>query len=765
MTIGTKKNINVTKRDGSLEPLNLDKFHKVVHMACEDLSGVSPSEVEINSQIKFYDGIRTSDVQETLIRAAAELISEDHPNYQYVASRLINYHLRKGIYGSTTPTTLHDQIQYGVDVGLYDPCLMQWYTPEEMRELDVYIKHDRDYDIVFAGMEQFRGKYLIRNRYTKKIIETPQFAYMLIAMSLFHAEKTNRLKWVKEYYDAISTFDISLPTPIMAGVRTPQRQFSSCVLVESDDSLDSIFATTHAIGKYVANKAGIGIGAGRIRSVGSPIRNGDAVSTGVIPFYRLFQSAIHSCSQGSVRGGAGTLHYTIFHPEVEDLLVLKNNKGTEFNRLRHMDYSVQINKLFYKRLIEGGVISLIDPNDVPGLYDAFFADQELFESLYTKAEKDKSIRKKVVPALQIFASLMQERKDTGRIYIMNVDNVNRQGSFRPEVAPVHMSNLCQEIVLPVVPMSSISDEKSMIALCILSAINWGKIKKPEDFERPCRLAVRALDNLIDFQSYPLKAGERFARNHRSLGVGIINFAYWLAKNDLNYQDIDEHGLAIIDSFIEAQSYYLTKASVDIAEERGPAEFFSHTKYSKGEFVHENRAIAVDELVPHRPKMDWETLRERMMTYGIRNTALSALMPSETSSILANATNGIEPPRALTSIKQSKDGISAQVVPEVKRLKNKYDLLWNQKSPVGYLKIMAVLQKWVDQSISTNTSYNPKFYEDGLMMSELLQHLLLTYKWGLKTLYYMNINDAAGELELSAPGESHEDEVACEACVI
>jgi ribonucleoside-diphosphate reductase alpha chain len=593
---------------------------------------------------------------------------------------------------------------------------------------------------------------------------------MLIAMCLFHAESTNRMRLVKDYYDAISTFKISLPTPIMSGVRTPQRQFSSCVLIESADDRNSIFSTAHAIGMYVSEKAGIGIGGGALRPLGSPIRGGDATHTGVIPFYRMWQAAVKSCSQGGVRSGSATLYYPLFHLEIEDLLVLKNNKGTEFNRLRQMDYGVQFNKLFYQRLVSGQDITLLNPNDVPGLYDAFFNDQEKFKELYEKAERNPRLRKKKISAIELFSLFMQERKDTGRIYLMNVDNVNNQGSFQPSIAPIRMSNLCAEITLPTKPIYNIFDKESdaEVALCILSAINIGVIQKNEDFEKVCMLAVRALDNLIDFQSYLLPASERGAINRRTIGIGMVNFAYWLAKNDLNYQDIDAEGLAKIHQMTESFAYYLTKASVDLAEERGPAPWYSQTKYSLGQFPKDVYAKSVDELVDPTLYQDWNTIADRMSKFGIRNSTLMALMPSETSSLVSNSTNGVEPPRALVSVKQSKDGVIKQVVPEIRKLKNKYDLLWDQKSPLGYLKIMAVLQKFVDQAISVNTTYNPKFYPSGeLPMSELLQHMLFHYKYGGKTLYYFNTNDGAGELDIDSPKPSIDvlEDDDCETCKI
>jgi ribonucleoside-diphosphate reductase alpha chain len=755
--------IQVTKRDGTREPLNIDKIHKVVEWSCEGLNGVSVSEVELASHVQFYDKIKTSDIHETMIKAASELISEESPNYQYVAGRLINYQLRKEVYGKYEPDHLIKHYFKVRDAGYYDAEIGERYSQQEWFELSDYIDHERDNLLTYAAMEQFRGKYLIRNRVTNKFYETPQMAFMLIAMTLFTNYKNDRIKWVKELYDALSTFDISLPTPIMAGVRSPQRQFSSCVLIETDDSLDSINATSSAIVKYVSQKAGIGIGAGSIRAIGSPVSGGAVSHTGVIPFYKHFQSAVKSCSQGGVRGGAATLHYPFWHFEVEDLLVLKNNKGTEDNRIRHLDYSVQFNKVMYERLLSGGNITLFSPHDCPDLYEAFFRDADAFRELYEKYERKTSIRKKTIPAIDLFSAFMQERKDTGRIYFQNVDHCNDHGSFDKNKALIKMSNLCQEITLPTTPLKDINDEEGEISLCTLAAINWGKIRKPSDFEKPCTLAVRALDALLDYQSYPVRAAEVGTRNRRPLGVGIINFAYWLARNGSTYTSPN---LDLVHEYTEAWSYYLIKASVDLAEEFGACPKVSDTLYWKGQMPINTYKKDVDELVAPNYKMDWPELKSRAVLHGIRNSTLMALMPAETSAQISNSTNGIEPPRALVSIKQSKDGVLKQVVPEINRLKNKYELLWDQKSPEGYIKIMAVLQKFIDQSISTNTSYNPKFYEDGkIPMSEMLGHLLMMYKYGIKTGYYFNTNDGAGEIEVNdlQPGQTDDED--CDSCKI
>ena len=759
--------IEVVKRDGRREALDIEKLHKVVTFACDGIAGVSASEVEIHSQIQFFDGIKSADVQETLIKSAADLISEETPNYQWVAGRLINYHLRKMVYGQFEPINLYEHVVKNIDRSFYDAEIIEKYTKAEFNKLNGYIKHSRDDSLTYAAMEQFRGKYLVQNRVTKEIFETPQMAYMLIAMTLFqNYPKDTRIKWVKDYYDAVSTFDISLPTPVMAGVRTPQRQFSSCVLIETDDSLDSINASTSSIVKYVSQKAGIGIGAGRIRALGSPIRSGDAYHTGVIPFYKMFQSATRSCSQGGVRNGAATLYYPIWHLEVEDLLVLKNNKGTEDNRVRHMDYGVQFNKLMYERLLAGGDITLFSPSDVPGLYEAFFNDQDQFKYLYEKAEVHPHVRKKSIPAIELFSSFMEERKNTGRIYLMNVDHANTHSSFEESIAPVHQSNLCCEIDLPTKPLNDFNDEEGEIALCTLSAINWGKIKKPEDFAKPCELAVRGLDALLDYQDYPVKAAHNATMNRRPLGIGIINLAYWLAKNGTNYQDPD---LELVNRYSEAWSYYLIKASADLAVEQGACLKSDETKYANGKLPIDTYKKDVDELAAPIYMMEWETLREQMQSHGIRNSTLMALMPSETSAQISNATNGVEPPRSFVSIKQSKDGVLKQVVPGIHKLRNKYDLLWDQKSPQGYLKIMAILQKYIDQGISVNTSYNPTFFEDEkIPMSTMIQDLLMFYKYGGKQLYYFNTFDGQGEIDLNKledlPQEQIDD-ADCDSCVL
>ena len=739
--------ILVTKRDGRREPLIIDKLHKVVMWACEDITGVSASEVEIKSHLQFYEGIKTSDIQETVIKSAADLITEETPNYQYVAGRLINYHIRKDVYGQFDPWHITKLIEKNIELGMYDPDLIDLYTKDEWDRINSFIKHERDESLTYVAMEQFRGKYLVQNRVTGELYESPQMTYILIAATLFsNYPKETRLGYIKDYYDAISTHQVSLPTPVMAGVRTSQRQFSSCVLIETDDSLDSINATSSSIVRYVSQKAGIGIGAGRIRAIKSPIRKGDAYHTGVVPFFKLFQAATRSCSQGGVRNGAATLYYPIWHLEVEDLLVLKNNKGTDDNRVRHMDYGIQFNKLMYERLLSGGDITLFSPHDVPEMYNAFFADQDKFKELYETAERNTRLRKKTIKAIDLFSQFIQERKDTGRIYLQNVDHANTHGSFNPELAPVRQSNLCCEIDLPTKPLTDLNDPTGEIALCTLSAINWGVFKTPEEMQKACELAVRGLDALLSYQNYPVLAAAYATQNRRPLGVGIINLAYWLAKNDFTYSD--PSCLPELDRWAQHWSYYLIKASADLAEEYGACPKSNETKYHDGILPVDTYKKDVDELVDPVDHVDWKGLREQLKQTGIRNSTLMALMPAETSAQISNSTNGVEPPRSYISVKQSKHGALRQVVPEFRRLKNKYELLWDQKSPEGYLKIMAILQKYIDQGISVNTSYNPQYYEDDkIPMSELLQHIVMFYKYGGKQLYYNNTHDGQGEIDI------------------
>ncbi|MGY6036939.1 class 1a ribonucleoside-diphosphate reductase subunit alpha [Aeromonas sp. AE23HZ002T15] len=739
-------NLFVTKRNGHKEPIDLDKIHRVLDWAAEKLDNVSVSQVELKSHIQFYDGIRTADIHETIIKAAADLISEQSPDYQYMAARLAIFHLRKKAYGQFEPPHLYQHVAKLVDMGKYDKHLLTDYTQAEFEELNAHLDHWRDMDFSYAAVKQLEGKYLVQNRVTGEIYESPQFLYILVAACLFSKyPKDTRLDYIKRFYDAVSTFKISLPTPIMSGVRTPTRQFSSCVLIECDDSLDSINATASAIVRYVSQRAGIGINAGRIRGLGSPIRGGEAFHTGCIPFYKYFQTAVKCCSQGGVRGGAATLFYPLWHTEVESLLVLKNNRGVEENRVRHMDYGVQINKLMYQRLIKGGDITLFSPSDAPGLYDAFFADQDKFEELYVKYEQDPAIRKKTLKAVDLFSLMMQERAGTGRIYIQNVDHCNTHSPFDPAVAPVRQSNLCLEIALPTKPLNNVDDEDGEIALCTLSAFNLGAIEKLEDLEEMADLAVRALDALLDYQDYPLKAAQKGSMNRRTLGIGVINYAYYLAKNGARYSD--GSGLALTHRTFEAIQYYLLKASVQLAREFGPCPAFGETTYAQGILPIDTYKKDLDALCNEPLHLDWEALRSDIKTVGLRNSTLTALMPSETSSQISNATNGIEPPRGLVSVKASKDGILKQVVPEYHRLKDQYELLWKQPSVDGYLQLVGIMQKFVDQAISANTNYDPARFEGNKVpMKQLLKDLLTAYKYGLKTLYYHNTRDGADDAQ-------------------
>lgn len=755
------ESMQATKRDGRKEPINLDKIHRVIDWAAQGLNNVSVSQVELRSHIQFYDGIRTDDIHETIIKSAADLISEETPDYQYLAARLSIFHLRKIAYGQFEPPHLFDHVTNLVELGKYDKHLLSDYSREEFNVLNGYIDHWRDLNFSYAAVKQLEGKYLVQNRVTKKIYESPQFLYILVAMSLFANYKgQTRLDLIKRFYDAVSTFKISLPTPIMSGVRTPTRQFSSCVLIECDDSLDSINATSSAIVKYVSQRAGIGVNAGRIRALGSEIRGGEAQHTGCLPFYKLFQSAVKSCSQGGVRGGAATLFYPLWHLEVESLLVLKNNRGVEENRVRHLDYGVQINRLMYQRLIKGQNITLFSPHDVPGMYDAFFADQDEFERLYTQYEADDSIRKRTMPAVDLFSLMMQERAGTGRIYIQNVDHCNTHSPFDPAVAPVRQSNLCMEIALPTHPLNDINDEEGEIALCTLSAFNLGALESLDELEGLADLVVRALDALLEYQDYPVKAALNATNKRRSLGVGVINYAYYLAKNGTSYTD--DAALGLTHRTFEAIQYYLLKASVQLSREFGACGAFNETTYAKGILPIDTYKKDLDAVCSEPLHLDWESLRAEIQKDGLRNSTLTALMPSETSSQIANATNGIEPPRGLVSVKQSKDGILRQVVPEIERLRNQYQLLWRIPSNDGYLKLVGIMQKFVDQSISANTNYDPARFEGGRVpMKQLLKDLLQAYKLGVKTLYYHNTRDGATE----GGTEAEDDGCASGACKI
>jgi ribonucleoside-diphosphate reductase alpha chain len=732
MSNGTK----VIKRNGRVESLDLNKIHLMVDEACKDLSGVSASQVEMQSGIQFYDGIATREIQEILIRSASDLIDLDNPNYQFVAARLLLFSVRKSLYGKIQhhPTFL-DHIKKCVTAGVYDKEILTNYSEEELNKLGSYINHNRDYLFTYAGLRQVVDKYLVQDRSSGSVYETPQFMYMMIAATIFSQySKEIRLSYVKRYYDAISKHKINIPTPIMAGVRTPLRQFASCVLVDSDDTLDSIFSSDMAIGRYVAQRAGIGINAGRIRGINAKIRGGEVQHTGVVPFLKKFESTVRCCTQNGIRGGSATVHFPIWHQEIEDILVLKNNKGTEDNRVRKLDYSIQISKLFYERFIKDEEITLFSPHDVPGLYDSFGLPE--FDDLYASYEKDPSVKKKTIKAQELILDLLKERAETGRIYIMNIDHCNSHSSFNDKI---WMSNLCQEITLPTKPLQHIDDPDGEIALCILSAINVGKVKSDEEFEELCDLSVRGLEELIDYQEYPVSAAEKSTKARRSLGIGYIGLAHYLAKLGFSYNSQEAwdavHGLS------ESFQYYLLKSSNQIAKEKGSCEYFNRTKYSQGLLPIDTYKKDVDEITSITYQHDWETLRSEIKAFGLRHSTLSAQMPSESSSVVSNATNGIEPPRGYLSIKKSKKGPLKQIVPQYQSLKNNYTLLWDMPDNNGYINIVSVMQKFFDQAISGNWSYNPENYPDNeVPVTVMANDFLKTYKYGWKTSYYQNTYD-------------------------
>ena len=764
MSNGTK----VKKRDGSIEPLNLEKMHIMCEEACKNLAGVSASQVEIQSGIQFYDGITTAEIQEILIRSASDLISLDNPNYQYVAARLLLYSLRKSLYGRLWELPhLMDHIQECIKKDVYDADILVKYCEEEIELLNGIIDHGRDFLFTYAGLRQVADKYLVQDRSSGKVYETPQFMYLLIAMTIFaDYPKKTRLDYVTRYYTAISKHRINIPTPIMGGVRTPLRQFASCVLVDADDTLDSIFSSDMAIGKYVAQRAGIGINAGRIRGINSKIRGGEVQHTGVVPFLKKFESTVRCCTQNGIRGGSATVHFPIWHKEIQDIIVLKNNKGTEDNRVRKLDYSIQLSKLFYERFIANEKITLFSPHDVPGLYDSF--GTEFFDELYVRYENNESIPKTRIDAQELILDLLKERAETGRMYLMNIDHCNSHSSFLDKV---NMSNLCQEITLPTKPIQHIDDPDGEIALCILSAINVGKINRLEELEDLCDLSVRGLEELIDYQGYPVKAAENSTKKRRSLGIGFIGLAHYLAKNGEHYDDSSAWQLT--HDLTEAFQYYLLKSSNQLAQEKGKCEYFDRTKYSQGILPIDTYKSDVDEIVPNKLKYDWESLRTSITTHGLRHSTLSAQMPSESSSIVSNATNGIEPPRDYLSVKKSKKGPLKQIVPSYGHLKNNYTILWEMKNNDGYIKIISVMQKFFDQAISGNWSYNPEHFEDNeVPVSVMANDLLTTYKYGWKTSYYQNTNDLkSDEIDVKESLDkllgdcSIEQEEDCESCKI
>ena len=766
--------IKVVKSDGSKVEINLDKIHKMVHKACKRITGVSESLVEMNSGIQFFDGITTKEIQKILVKSASDLISLENPNYQFVAARLLLFGIQKQVFNTKWKDAeiyppLKDIVKRNIDYGVYDKDILSWYTDEEIDKCDTFIKHSRDLNFTYAGLQQIVDKYLVQDRSTGTVYETPQFMYMLISMTLFkNYDNEIRLDYVKRYYDAISGFKINIPTPIMAGVRTPLRQFASCVLVDTDDTLDSIFSSDMAIGKYVAQRAGIGINAGRIRGLGSKIRGGEVQHTGVVPFLKKFESTVRCCTQNGVRGGSATVHFPIWHQEIEDIIVLKNNKGTEDNRVRKLDYSIQFSELFYKRFLANEEITLFSPHETPGLYEAFGTEE--FNELYEKYERATSIPKKKVNARELITDLLKERAETGRIYIMNIDHSNSHSSFLDKV---NMSNLCQEITLPTDPIQHIEGQGE-IALCILSAINVGIVKE-EELESLCDLSVRGLEELIDFQEYPVNAAKVSTESRRSLGIGYIGLAHYLAKNKVKYDD--PNAWKLVHDLTERFQYYLLKSSNTIAKEKGQCAYFDRTKYSKGILPIDTYKKDVDELVEPIYTMPWEDLRKDIAEFGLRHSTLTAQMPSESSSVVSNATNGIEPPRDHLSVKKSKKGTLKQVVPQYSILKNAYTILWDMPDNTGYINVVAVMQKFFDQAISGNWSYNPENYENGeVPVSIMARDLLNTYKYGWKTSYYQNTMDGKVEDVITDPNSASNDyipplidspnsEEDCDACAI
>ena len=764
----------IVKRDGRREHLNIDKIHFVVEEACKGLAGVSSSQIEMNANLQFYDGMSTSEIQEVLVRSANDLISLDAPNYQFAAARLLSYGLYKQVFGEYEAIPLKDIIKKNVERGVYDGAILDWYSEEEIDRLDSYMHHKRDENFTYAGLRQVVDKYLCQDRSSGEIYETPQYMYMMIAATLFaQYPKETRMQYVRRYYDATSLFRINIPTPVMAGVRTPVRQFASCVLVDSNDTLDSIFASDMAIGRYTAQRAGIGINSGRIRGVNSKIRGGEVAHTGIIPFLKKFESTVRCCTQNGVRGGSATVHFPFWHQEIEDILVLKNNKGTEDNRVRKLDYSIQLNRTMYERLLSQGEITLFSPHDVPGLYEAYYGDPDKFQELYEMYERKTSIKKKKIDAMELFSALIKERAETGRIYIMNVDHCNTHSSFKDTV---YMSNLCQEITLPTKPLEHIDDEDGEIALCILSAINVGVIRSLDDLEELCDLAVRALEEIIDYQRYPIKAAEISTKARRSLGIGYIGLAHFLAKQHVQYND--PQAWKLVHDLTEAFQYYLLKASNTLAKERGACEYFNRTKYADGILPIDTYKKDVDTIVANELNYDWDSLRNDIKEHGLRHSTLSAQMPSESSSVVSNATNGIEPPRGYLSVKKSKKGPLKQIVPQYQSLKQYYTLLWDMPSNEGYINVVAVMQKFFDQAISGNWSYNPTHFPDNeVPMSVMLKDLLTTYKLGWKTSYYQNTYDYKtdpSELEEEKPQavqplanglDTAQGDEMCEACAI
>ena len=767
--------INVVKRNGNREPMAIEKWQTQVAKICSGIADVSQSMVEIKAQLHFYDGITTKDIDGITLRAIVDLIDVEsnpdvgHTNYQYVAGKQRLSMLRKDVYGSYEPPCLYDIVKRNVETGLYTPELLEWYSEEDWDKMNTIIDHSRDEQYSYAAIEQLIEKYLVKNRSTKEIYETPQVRYMVAAATVFHKEEPNsaRMRYIKEYYNCASDGLFTLATPVLAGLGTPTKQFSSCVLIRSDDNLDSIFASGEMMAKYASKRAGIGLEIGRLRPLGSPIRGGEIMHTGMIPFLKKWFGDLRSCSQGGIRNASATVFYPIWHHQFDDLIVLKNNQGTEETRVRHMDYGVVLSAFFWKRFKNKENITFFDPNQVPELYEAFYSNTQRFEELYVKYEKRKDLRTKTMSADEVFRSgILKERTDTGRIYLVFIDNVMKQGPFDPEYHTIYQSNLCCEILLPTKSFNRLDDEEGRIALCTLGSINWGAFRNPEDMRRACRILQRSLNNILDYQDF-LSIQSKLSNDEiRPLGIGITNLAYWHAKRSLQYGDKD--ALAEVKSWMEHQAYYLTEATVELAKERGACLHSDKTRYGQGVFPWELRANGVNELADFAPELDWETLRVAMKEHGVRNATLMAVAPVESSSVVINSTNGIEMPMSLISVKESKAGSLTQVVPEYHKLKNKYQMMWAQTDCAGYLKTAAVIAAYVDQSISTNTFYNPAHYADRKVPTTLIaKNLMQAHMWGLKTFYYSLINKAGskGQDEVVAPLEviDFDDAEDCESC--
>jgi len=775
--------ITVIKRSGAKEPLMIEKWQAQVAKVCQGTADVSQSMIEIKAQLSFYDGITTEEIDEITLRAIVDLIDVEHnpdvghTNYQYVAGKQRLSMLRKDVYGSYTPPHLYDIVKKNVAVGLYTPELLEWYTEDDWNRMNDMLDHEKDEQYSYAAIEQLIEKYLVRNRATKEIYETPQIRYMVAAATVFHKEEPNtaRMRYISEYYNCASDGLFTLATPVLAGLGTPTKQFSSCVLIRSDDDLDSIFASGEMMAKYASKRAGIGLEVGRLRPLGSPIRGGEIMHTGMIPFLKKWFGDLRSCSQGGIRNASATVFYPIWHHQFDDLIVLKNNQGTEETRVRHMDYGVVLSAFFWRRFKNKEHITFFDPNEVPDLYEAFYKNTAQFEELYIKYEKRKDLRKKTMSAEEVFKSgILKERTDTGRIYLVFIDNVMNQGPFDPEYHTIYQSNLCCEILLPTRPFKRLDDEAGRIALCTLGSINWGSFRNPEDMRRACRILQRSLCNILDYQDF-LSIQSKLSNDEiQPLGIGVTNLAYWHAKRGFKYGE--KESLQEVKSWMEHQAFYLTEATVELARERGSCLHSAHTRYGQGTFPWELRAKGVNSLADFAPELDWETLRTDMKLYGVRNATLMAIAPVESSSVVIDSTNGIEMPMSLITVKESKAGSFIQVVPEYHRLKNKYQLMWEQKDCDGYLKTAAVLAAYVDQSISTNTFYNPAHFADRKVPTTLIiKNLMQAQLWGIKTFYYSLINKAGSKaVEESTPevhynGFHNEREVEtsidedCEAC--